>query len=413
MPWLVGTALLHSLAVTEKRGVFKWWTLLLAIAAFSLSLLGTFLVRSGVLTSVHAFATDPTRGAYILAYLFVVVGSSLLLFSFRAGALRTVNNFSLVSREVMLVFNNVVLLIATTTVLLGTLFPLISEALGWGKLSVGPPYFNTLFVPLCFVLMLVMGIGPYFRWKQQDFSTLVKSFRWVLVLSVVLGLIIPLLLFGEWVSIRVVIAVSLSVWVAVALVKHALQRARVKHYGWLGGFLRLPRSYKGMVFAHFGLVVAVVGVAFTSFFSTEKDVRMYPNEVLDIGQYQFEFKGVQQVEGPNYHSVTGWFQVYKNNQFIVELKPEKRFYPVQRNTMTEAAIDAGLFRDLYVALGEAFDDGSWAVRVYHKPFVRWIWLGAIFMALGAIFCVMDPRYKMLTRLNKQSDLTAASEVGVS
>ena len=397
MPWLVGTALVHSLAVTEKRGVFKWWTVLLAIAAFSLSLLGTFLVRSGVLTSVHAFATDPERGAFILAYLFVVVGGSLLLFAFRANVLRTSNHYSLSSRESMLAFNNLILLTATSTVLLGTLFPLITEALDLGKLSVGPPYFNLLFMPLTFLILIAMALGPYFRWKEQEFLPLLSSLKWIAVASVGIGVLLPLAFFGRYESVRVFLASVLSGWVALALLRHASQHAQVKRHGLLKGFVRLPRSYKGMMLAHWGFVVAVIGVTFTSFYSTEKDVRLNVNESLVVEQYEFVFKGVQEHQGANYRAVIGRVDVFEDGELSVRLMPEKRFYLVQQNSMTEAAIDAGLFRDLYVALGEPLGDGSWAVRIYHKPFVRWIWLGALLIAMGGGLCVMDPRYRMAKR----------------
>jgi len=397
MPWLVGTALVHSLAVTERRGVFKWWTVLLAISAFSLSLLGTFLVRSGVLTSVHAFASDPERGAFILGYLCVVVGGSLLLFAFRANVLRTTNTFSLSSRESMLAFNNLILVTATSTVLLGTLFPLITEALDLGTLSVGPPYFNLLFTPLTFLILVGMGFAPYFRWREQEFLPLVGSLKWVVVASVILGVLLPLVYFGRHESVRVLLASVLCAWVVLSLMRHALQHAQVQRHGALKGLLRLPSSYKGMMVAHLGFVVAVIGVTFTSFYSTEKDVRLNVNESLVIEQYEFVFKGVREHQGANYRAVTGQVDVFEDGQLTVQLMPEKRFYLVQQNSMTEAAIDAGVTRDLYVALGESLGDGSWAVRIYHKPFVRWIWFGALLVAIGAGLCVMDPRYRLEKR----------------
>ncbi len=394
MPWLAGTALLHSLAVTEKRGVFKAWTVLLAIIAFALSLLGTFLVRSGVLTSVHAFASDPSRGLFVLGILAVVIGGSLALFAARAGALRSESRYELVSREMFLLANNLLLLTATTVVLLGTLFPLLADAMDIGKISVGPPYFNLLFVPLTLVLLLFLGIGPQSNWKRQDAGKLLKPYGLILLAGLLLGVVLPLLWFGDN-DVRVALACTLVFAVTISIVRDMLLKAATAKAGLWHGLRRLSRGYVGMQLAHLGLLVTVLGVTLVSTHSMERDVRMSPGDVVTEGQYSFVFHGVGERKGPNYIARRGDIEVLKDGKSLRHLYPEKRIYNVQRNTMTEAAIDAGLFRDLYVALGEPLEDGqSWAVRVYHKPFVRWIWLGTIFMALGGAVAASDRRYRV-------------------
>jgi cytochrome c-type biogenesis protein CcmF len=393
MPWLAGTALIHSLAVTEKRGVFKAWTVMLAIIAFALSLLGTFLVRSGVLTSVHAFAADPERGLFVLGILAVVVGGSLTLFAVRAGALANESRYEVVSREMFLLTNNLLLLTATTVVFLGTLFPLVADAFNLGKISVGPPYFNLLFVPLTLLLMLFMAPGIQSNWKRHDPRVLLLPFTKILGAAVLIGVAVPLVLFAK-VHAGVMLASVVAAWVVIASVRDMALKVRTAKAGWWAGFRRLSRSYMGMQLAHFGLVVMVLGVAFTSVYSLERDVRMAPGDSVDVNQYRFVFRGVEAHNGPNYSAQRGTMDVYDGERQVAVMHPEKRFYFVQRNTMTEAAIDAGLFRDLYVAMGEPLGGEAWAIRLYHKPFVRWIWLGALLMAAGGLLAALDRRYRL-------------------
>ncbi|MES3041248.1 MAG: heme lyase CcmF/NrfE family subunit [Pseudomonadota bacterium] len=391
MPWLAGTALLHSLAVSEKRGVFKAWTVLLAIIAFSLSLLGTFLVRSGVLTSVHAFAADPTRGLYILGILVVVVGGSLSLFAWRGAALQRDSNHGPFSREMFLLLNNLFLLTATVIVLLGTLFPLIADALALGKFSVGPPYFNLLFVPLTLLLLFFMGIGPATNWKKQSADAVLLPLRKVLLAAVIIAIALPLAFFGNW-PWQVGLTVGLCVWVfgsQLVDIARKSQNASTR----IKGLSRLTRSYWGMQLAHLGLLVTVLGVAFTSAYSIEKDVRLAPGESITVNGYAFRFDGVKDHQGPNYVAQRGTLQV-SHDGFVEVLHPEKRIYRVQQSPMTEAAITGNSFRDLYVALGEPLDAGAWAVRIYHKPMIRWIWFGALLMALGGLLSMLDKRYRL-------------------
>ena len=400
MPWLAGTALLHSLAVTDKRGGIKIWTALLAILTFSLSLLGTFLVRSGVLTSVHAFAADPERGAFILAFLVIVIGGSLLLFALRAHRLKSTIEYNLVSRESWLVFQNAIMSIAVVVVLLGTLYPLLSEAFGAGKLSVGPPYFNLLFQPLAYLALLLMAVAPYIQWRRYRFVPAHRNLFLLAGISVALGVIVPWFYFG-YVTWQVVLALSLSLWVFLSTLKNLLGKTNFGKHGSETGNGKskviLSRSYLAMILAHIGFAVAVIGIVLTSEYSLEKDVRMYPGDTLSAGSYQFEFKGVHTTKESNYRAIVGTIEVTQNGKLVTQLKPEKRTYRVQKSSMTEAAIDAGFFRDLYVALGDSLGDGSWAVRVYYKPFVRWIWMGSIFMALGGALVLADRRYRRQQR----------------
>ncbi len=409
MPWLVGTALMHSLAVTDKRSVFKNWTVLLAIFAFSLSLLGTFLVRSGVLTSVHAFATDPARGVFILAFLGVVIGTSLLLYAWRAPQVKSTGSFQLYSRETMLLSNNVLLVVATGTVLLGTIYPLAMDAFGFGKLSVGPPYFNAVFVPLMIPLVFLMGIGPMMRWKQDDPTKLMLSLRISFAITIVLGFILAFWAGGE-VAPMVVIGMALGVWVAATSIQEVYRHAGNKR-NLVQGLRALPRHHWGMVLGHLGIAVFVVGVTMADGYSIERDVRMVPGEKLELGGYSFHFDGVKREEGPNYLTDKGTIRVTKNGEEITALHPEKRTYLVQRMPMTEAGIDAGLFRDIYVALGEPLESGAWAVRVYHKPFQRWIWLGGVFMVIGGLLAASDRRYRLAKRQRKPAGDDAATAVG--
>jgi cytochrome c-type biogenesis protein CcmF len=396
MPWLAGTALMHSLAVTEKRGVFKAWTVLLAILAFSLSLLGTFLVRSGVLTSVHAFAADPERGYFILVFLVMVVGGSLLLFMIRAQALKSESRFDLYSREMFLLLNNIVLICATGLVLAGTLYPILFDVLGWGKISVGPPYFNTVFVPISLLLMLFTGIGPLVNWKRHQMALLRRTLLQALVISLLLAALALWLVDAGW-NWLVFLALGLCVWVSWIMLSETFKKIRSAKAGFLAGMLRLSRSYWGMVIAHLGMVVTVAGITMTSTYDVERDVRMAAGDVVQIGPYQFAFAGVEVVRGPNFNSTQATVNVTLDGQHITTLVPEKRQYLVRRDVMTEAAIDPGFTRDLYVALGEPLPDGSWAVRVYYKPFMRWVWGGGMIMALGGFIALSDRRYRLKIR----------------
>ncbi|MCF6753369.1 heme lyase CcmF/NrfE family subunit [Stutzerimonas degradans] len=405
MPWLVGTALIHSLAVTEKRGVFKSWTVLLAIAAFSLSLLGTFLVRSGVLTSVHAFATDPERGVFILVFLLVVVGGSLTLFALRAPVVKSQVGFGLWSRETLLLINNLLLVVATAMILLGTLYPLLLDALSGAKLSVGPPYFNAMFVPLMAALLLALAVGILVRWKDTPLRWLLGMLTPVLIVSAVLGGL-GALAFGDfhW----AVLAVSfLAAWVVLASVRDLLDKTR--HKGLLNGVRSLAPSYWGMHLAHIGLVMCALGVVLTSQQSAERDLRLAPGESLELGGYQFVFEGAQHHEGPNYTSDRATIRVLDGDRQIAVLHPEKRLYTVQQMPMTEAGIDAGFTRDLYVALGEPLGDGAWAVRVHIKPFVRWIWLGGLMMAFGGMLAASDRRYRVKVKTRVREALGLAGQ----
>lgn len=392
MPWLAGTALLHSLAVSEKRGVFKAWTVMLAIIAFALSLLGTFLVRSGVLTSVHAFASDPKRGMFVLGILTVVIGASLLLFALRADKLNSESRYAWLSRESFLLVNNLLLITATTVVLLGTLFPLIADAFNLGKVSVGAPYFNALFVPITLVLLVFLGVGSLVNWKRHQLSNFMPLWK-VAVLSVALGIVLPLFIFGD-APIRVVISLSLCAWVVLSITRDIYLKAKTAKQGMSAGLLRLSRSYYGMQLAHLGLVITVIGVTLTSYYSIEKDVRLGLGDRVQIANYQFEWQGVREYKGANFDAIQAKIEVFKDNQPLEFLYPEKRLYVVQNRSMTEAAIDSGLFRDLYVAIGEPLDNNQWAVRVYYKPFVRWLWLGALVMAFGGMVAMSDRRYRL-------------------
>ena len=391
MPWLVGTALMHSLAVTEKRGAFKAWTVLLAIFSFSLSLLGTFLVRSGVLTSVHAFASDPERGVFILAFLFTVVGSSLALYAVRANEIKSSVRFELLSRETFLLMNNVLLLVAAVAVLLGTLYPLVADALKLGKVSVGRPYFDVIFMILTLPLVAIIGVGSMARWKRDEPARLWRRLRLPLAAALVLGLAWGLLAV-PFINPMTVLGLVLGLWVVTSTL--AALRDRLRPHG---NLRHLSLGFWGMILGHVGIGVFVIGIAMTTTYSTEKDIRLAPGESYSIGDYRFEFKGVSSVEGPNYTAYEGRIEVYEGDRLLTELRPQKRTYLVQKMPMTEAAIDAGLFRDLYVALGEDLGKGAWSLRVYHKPFVRWLWLGALIMALGGLLAASDRRYRVLAR----------------
>ncbi len=391
MPWLVGTALIHSLAVTEKRSAFKNWTVLLAIIAFSLSLLGTFLVRSGVLTSVHAFATDPARGIFILAFLGVVIGISLILYAWRAPSVGQGGHFDGLSRETLLLSNNILLVVACGGVLLGTLYPLFLDALGMGKISVGPPYFSVVFFWIMAPLMFLLGIGPLTRWKTENAKSLISKLAYTFTLSIVLGLLLPYLVMGK-AGLIVFPGIAAAAWIILTSLQNVLEKTKQRGGGWKG-ISSLPRSFYGMTFAHIGVAVFVVGVTLSSAFSIEKDVRIEPHKALKVGEYSFLFEGTQTINGPNYDAHQGLFQVLKNGEKIAVLHPEKRAYRVQKMPMTEAAIDWGFTRDIYIALGEHLENGAWSVRIYYKPFIRWIWFGGLFMIFGGILAVTDKRYR--------------------
>jgi cytochrome c-type biogenesis protein CcmF len=401
MPWLMGTALIHTLAATEKRGAFKAWTVLLAISAFSLSLLGTFLVRSGVLTSVHAFATDPERGAFILGFLALVVGTSLTLYAWRAGQLRSNTSFSVQSRESGLLFNNVVMLAMCASVLLGTLYPLVLDALGIAKISVGVPYFNAVFLPLAIPLMLVVGVGALARWKKDSASDILKRLRWAAILSVVGGLALPFLM-GSF-KIGAAVGIGLGLWVTLTSLHGVFERLRHRKNK-LVALFSMGAGFWGMTMAHIGIAVFAVGVSLTTIYSVEKDLRMSPGDSYDIAGYTFGFEGVQKTQGPNYRADEGVVEVTRDGEAVTTLAAQKRQYDIQMSIMTEAAIDAGFTRDLYVALGEKIgDDGAWSVRLYYKPFIRWIWLGSLLMGLGGVLAVCDRRYRKVSeRLAQQT-----------
>jgi cytochrome c-type biogenesis protein CcmF len=410
MPWLVGTALIHSLAVTEKRGTFRSWTVLLAIVAFSLSLLGTFLVRSGVLTSVHAFATDPARGVYVLAFLVVVVGGSLALFAWRAGAVGGGAGFAPVSRESMLLANNILLVVAMASVLLGTLYPLILDTLDAGKISVGPPYFQAVFVPVMAPLIFLMGLGPVAAWRRAELPALWTRVRWAFGVALVTALVLPLTL-GSW-SPLVAFALFLVLWIVTSTVAMIVQRLRgAPQQGLVAKLAANSAAWYGMLVAHLGIAVFIVGVTLVRHYEVERDVRMDIGQAVALGGYAFTFRGVVPAPGPNYRALIGTVDVARDGKPVRTLHPEKRIYDASGQTMTEAAIATRVGGDLYVSLGEPVSDsGAWGVRVYIKPFVDWIWAGAFIMALGGFIAIGDRRYRMAvkSRVGAWADALRAS-----
>ena len=400
MPWLVGTALLHSLAVTEKRGSFRAWTVLLAIAAFSLCLLGTFLVRSGVLVSVHAFASDPSRGLFILVLLIVAIGGSLLLYALKGGRVRARVEHTLWSRESFLLGNNILLMAAMLVVLLGTLLPLVHKELGLGSISIGEPFFNNMFTALMAPFALLLGLGPLIRWRRDDVARQIKRLIIALVVTLSLSLALPWLL-QDRITAMAVIGLMMALWVLIFALMEVHERATHRHGFWRG-LRTLTRSQWGMVLGHVGVAVTVIGITFSQNYSVERDVRMRPGDSIDIHRYHFVFNGVRNIVGPNWTGGEGIIAVTRNGRPEATLYAEKRFYTASRMMMTEAAISGGLTRDLYAALGEELSDGSWAVRLYYKPFVRWIWYGGVLMALGGLCCMLDPRYRMRKKLQEAS-----------
>ncbi|MCK9283258.1 MAG: heme lyase CcmF/NrfE family subunit [Rhodocyclaceae bacterium] len=391
MPWLVGTALIHSLAVTEKRGCFKNWTVFLAILAFSLSLMGTFLVRSGVLTSVHAFATDPKRGIFVLILLAITIGVSLTLFAWRAPKVGLGGGFGLLSRESLLLVNNILLLAAAGAVFFGTLYPLFLDALGLGKLSVGPPYFEAVFVPLMAPVILLLGIGPFARWKQARAADFLPLLPRLAVAAAVLALLLPLTM-GRWAPL-VALGALLGGWAVVTGI--AQIALRLKGGGSvLGRLAAIPRSQWGMAVAHIGIGVFIFGVTFVKGYERTNEVRMRVGDTTAVADYQFKLLSLEEVKGPNYVAAQAQMEVSRDGRVLTTLKPEKRLYVVQRMPMTEAAIDFGLFKDLYVSMGEAVDAETWIVRVQYKPLVVWIWLGCLLMAIGGGVAASDRRYRL-------------------
>ena len=388
MPWLVGTALIHSLAVTEKRGLFKSWTLLLAISAFSLSLLGTFLVRSGILVSVHAFATDPARGLFILIFLGVVIGGALALYAWRAPALDSSAGFRPLSRETFLLLNNVLLVIAATLILIGTLSPLVIEVMTGGKISVGPPWFEIAFAIPMLPLVFLLGIGMHSAWRSQSAAGLLRLLKWPAIIAVAAGIAIPALVYGRS-GLLVTVGVVAAIWIiASSLV------SPVRSWRRTPGTPGITRGVLGMAVAHMGLGIFVLGVAIVSAFSVEADVRMAPGEKVEIAGYEFELQGLRNVQGPNYRALEGQVEVRKDGDFIAVLRPQKRTYLVQQSPMTEAGIDTALGRDLFVALGDPLGGDAWSVRLQYKPMIVFIWLGALVMALGGVIAASDRRYRV-------------------
>ncbi|HDL4245374.1 TPA: heme lyase CcmF/NrfE family subunit [Mannheimia haemolytica] len=399
MPWLAGTALIHSLAVTEKRGIFKAWTVLLAILAFSLCLVGTFLVRSGILVSVHAFASDPTRGLYILAYLVLVVGGSLLLYAFKGSEIKSLDNYERYSRETMLLINNILLMAFLSVVFLGTLLPLIHKQIGLGTISIGAPFFDQMFLILMVPFSFVLGIGPLVKWRRDQVSAIRKPVIIATILMALLGFGLPYL-FRNTITVSVVLGTMMSVFIVLLSLYELHQRATHRH-SFLSGIFKLSRSHWGMVLAHLGVAMTVFGIAFSQNFSIERDVRMNVGDKAEILDYQFEFKGIKITDGANYQGGTAELEITRNGKYEATLNAEKRFYTVSRMGMTEAAIDWGFTRDLYAALGEKLEDNSWAVRLYYKPFIRWIWIGGLFMALGGLLCMLDKRYRLRIENKKE------------
>ena len=414
MPWLLGTALIHSLAVTEKRGSFKNWTVLLAILAFSFSLLGTFLVRSGVLSSVHAFATDPRRGLFILAFLTIVIGASFTLFAWRAPTVGLGARFALFSKETALLANNVLFMVAAGAVLLGTLYPLILDALGMGKISVGPPYFDSVFVPLMVPTIFLMGVGPMARWKETSVPDLAQRLKWAAGATLVAALatgslsgsIHLLASLGLLMCFWIVSSVATDFWERVAPAGKGFAELRRKTG-------QIPRALAGMMLAHLGVAAFCFGVTMVKTYEVESDVKMNVGDSTTVRGYAFTFKGVKEVQGPNYDATRADMEITRDGKLITLLSPEKRIYRVQQNPMTEAAIHPGLTGDLYVSMGEEVEGGAWIIRVYVKPFIDWIWGGCLLMAFGGFLAVTDRRYRRKATATTTAATTAAAPSGAA
>ncbi|MFY0989462.1 heme lyase CcmF/NrfE family subunit [Halomonas sp. C05BenzN] len=405
LPWLTGTALMHSLAVTEKRGAFKSWTVLLAITTFSLSLLGTFLVRSGVLTSVHAFANDPSRGFFILVLLGITVGLSLLIFALRAPRVSHKVGFTWLSRDALLLINNIMLVIMTVTVLMGTVYPLLLDALNLGKISVGPPYFNALFVPLTVIMCVFMGLGPLSRWKRMDGRELWRRLWWAALAAVLIGGLIPVFYGAEW-NLWVALGFVTALWIVLPMLRDLHDKTRNAPTR-LAGLKKLSLAYWGMQLGHLGVAVTIIGVAVVSNYNIERNVRMGPGDSVQVAGYTFTMTELTSRRGANFLADRALIEVQRGeSRRSFTMTPEKRLYIARGMPMTQVALRPGLFRDLYVAMGEDLEDGTWAMRVQYKPFVRWLWLGALLMAAGGILAVADKRYR---RLATARDPEAAAE----
>jgi cytochrome c-type biogenesis protein CcmF len=404
MPWLAGTALIHSLAVTEKRNTFKNWTLLLAIFTFSLNLLGAFLVRSGVLTSVHSFAVDPDRGAFLLILLALAIGGSLTIYALRATRVTSPSRFTFYSRENSILVAMSILLVATVTILLGTLYPLIIDAMGLGKISVGAPYFNAVFIPMMITLFIIMGIGPLIRWKKARKGELSKHLNGTSIFSVIFGAAWPFIFAGEF-DFMAFIGMTLGCWIVLAVLKDVLNNAKQDDGSW--NFKAVPLNHYGMAVAHAGIAVSVIGVTMVSIYEHEVNVKMSPGETVNLSGYTIEFQGIKEVVGPNYDALQGQIGVSLDGDFVTLLKPEQRTYKVQTMGMTEAGIHTTLFRDIYVALGDPLGKGAWSVRLYYKPFIIWIWLGGFFMAIGGFLAIVSKRYrkKVLAAEKRKTNVT--------
>ena len=413
MPWLAGTALVHSLVVTERRGALKVWTVFLSLGAFSLSLVGTFLVRSGVLSSVHAFATDPRRGLFILAFLVIAIGASLLLYAWRAPSVGLGQRFGMVSKESMLLVNNMLLAVATGAVLLGTLYPLFLDAMGLGKISVGPPYFDTVFALLMAPLLFMMGIGPITRWKNDEPGSLARRLRWALPASIALALLVG------WsaghISLATTGGLSLAFWIVATQAVDLRERVRPagQNTNVLARLRLLPRAYVGMLVAHLGVAAFTFGVAMVKTYEIERDVKMGPDATTELNGYRFKMLSVREIQGPNYTAAQGQIEVSRDGKVIATLFPEKRIYKVQSNPMTEAAVDSNLLRDLYISMGEQLPSGDWIVRVQSKPFIVWIWGGCLIMMLGGVLAASDRRYRQRQTRNAQLQDSAATAGGAA
>jgi len=400
MPWLAGTALLHSLAVTEKRGSFKAWTVLLAILAFSLCLLGTFLVRSGILVSVHAFASDPTRGLYVLAYLIVVIGGSLTLYAYKGSQIRSRDNAERYSRESLLLLNNILLMTALCVVLLGTLLPLVHKQLGLGSISIGAPFFDQMFLIIMTPFALLLGIGPLVKWRRDQFSAIRTPVIASVIIMLIAGFALPYLL-QDKLTVSAVLGTMMTVIIVLLSLYEMHQRATYRDTFW-HGITKLSRSHWGMILAHLGVAMTVWGIAFSQNYSIERDVRMNVGDTVQIAGYDFTFKGISDANGPNYVGGKAQIDISRDGKHETTLYAEKRLYTVSKMPMTEAAIEWGFSRDLYAALGEKLDNNAWALRLYYKPFIRWIWLGGLFMALGGVLCMFDRRYRFSQILAKDN-----------
>ncbi|MCZ6716244.1 MAG: heme lyase CcmF/NrfE family subunit [Gammaproteobacteria bacterium] len=388
MPWLAGTALIHSLAVTEKRGLFKSWTLLLAISAFSLSLLGTFLVRSGILVSVHAFATDPARGLFILTFLGIVIGGALILYAWRAPGMDSAAGFRPLSRETFLLLNNVLLIIACTVILYGTLAPLLYDVFEWGKISIGPPWFEFAFALPMLPLTLLIGVGMHTAWRSQAFGALFDQLKIPGIIAIVAGIAVPTVFYGRF-GLLVSIGAIAGFWIMTVSLLQPLRSWRRAP-----GTPGISRSALGMSVAHFGVGMFTLGVVIVSAFTVEADLSVRPGETVEVAGYSFELTDLNNVQGPNYQALEGKIEIRKDGEFVAELRPQKRTYLVQQSPMTEAGIDAGWNRDLFVALGDPLGNDAWSVRLQYKPLIRFIWLGALIMAFGGLLAASDRRYRL-------------------